>query len=353
MEQSFIHLYLSSGVICLLLAVGFLVSQQLQALPARLLGINYGLYAVQNLLAVLISAFSWEFAAVSRAIIALTLGPAIYFYYSSLVGELRGISKRWWLHLLPAILVFGSWLLQAPVLWMIDYLIIGSFAIYLAVIIRLLVGGEKRLAHLAQFGAPAYRWLLILASLMAINLLIELLVLVDLSRGISPRRSWVLWGGAAVFLGFHALTMVLMIVRAPLIEWMHALQDLRTTKAKPVSDVEAKAVFERWEAMVAERELYKREGGVTLEQAGKLLVLPARQISQAINRVYGGSFSQYLNDCRVSAAQALLRQEAEMPITRLLLEAGFSTKSNFNKEFMRVTGLTPSEYRKQSEKQQA
>jgi AraC-like DNA-binding protein len=81
---------------------------------------------------------------------------------------------------------------------------------------------------------------------------------------------------------------------------------------------------------VKERQLYKRDGGVTLEQAGRIMVIPARQISQAINRIYGSSFSQYLNDCRVKVAQDLLRQNQDMPITTLMLEAGFSTKSNFN-----------------------
>lgn len=36
-----------------------------------------------------------------------------------------------------------------------------------------------------------------------------------------------------------------------------------------------------------------------------------------------------------------------MTITEAMNEAGFSTKSNFNREFKRVTGLSPSEWRKQ------
>jgi AraC-like DNA-binding protein len=149
----------------------------------------------------------------------------------------------------------------------------------------------------------------------------------------------------------HALTLLLVIIRAPIIEWMHALQDLRASKAKVLGDDEAKAIFERWEQVVAERQLYKQEGGITLEHAGRILVIPARQISQAINRIYGGSFSQYLNDCRVKAAQFLLTEQEDMHITTLMLEAGFSTKSNFNKEFQRVTGVSPSEYRKRIKEQ--
>jgi AraC-like DNA-binding protein len=45
-----------------------------------------------------------------------------------------------------------------------------------------------------------------------------------------------------------------------------------------------------------------------------------------------------------------LSDNQEMSITAIMMEAGFSTKSNFNKEFLRVTGLNPSEYRKQQQR---
>lgn len=346
MQESLIHIYLSASIICLLLALGLLISPRLQLLPSRLLGINYGLYALQNFLAVLILGFGWELASLLRASIAMTLGPAIYFYYASMVGAMRSPAIRA-LHFLPAIFVMGIWLFKVPLLWTLDYLILASFTIYLAVIFRLLVGAKARLEPLAQYADAAYRWLLTLAALIAINLLVEVCAYIEIRNGASPRESWALWLGAIAFLIFHGMTLLLVIIRAPLMEWMHALQDLRTSKIKTLSDEEAQAIFDRWERTVAERQLYKQEGGITLDQAGRILVIPARQISQAINRIYGGSFSQYLNDCRVKAAQVLLLEQVDIPITTLMLDAGFSTKSNFNKEFQRVTGISPSEYRKQ------
>jgi AraC-like DNA-binding protein len=347
MQQILIHIYLSSAVICLLLAAGFLTSTKLQLVPARLLGINYLLVAIQNLLAFMVFGFGWEFAALLRATMAMALGPAVYFYYRSLVDNGHQVwDYRKLLHLFPIGLVFGLWLTHS-LLWLVDYLIIGSFGIYLVFIIKLLSGGQQGLQHLAQHAALAYRWLVILAVIMGINLLIELAAYWELLTGISPKESWSIFLGATLFLFFHAATLLLVITRAPIMEWMHALQELRPGKSKTISDEEAKDIFERWERIVQERELYKREGGLTLEQAGRILVTPARQISQAINRIYGGSFSQYLNDCRVKAAQDLLSNNPDMPITNLMLEAGFNTKSNFNKEFLRVTGLSPSEYRKQ------
>ena len=349
MEQSIIHIFLSSGIICLLLALGFLTSKKLQVLPARLLGINYLICATQNFLAVFALGFGWDFASLLRASIAMTVGPAGYFYYCSLVESERVISYRWFLHMLPAALLVVLWISHAHLLWMVEYLIISSFAIYLLLTFRLLIGGNQRLQHLAQYAGAAYRWLVVVAAIMTINLIIELSIALELRMGVPLRDSLALVIGAGAFLVFHATTLLLVITRAPLMEWMHALQDLRLSKAKPMSHAEARDIFERWERVVAERELYRREGGVSLEQAGRILVIPARQISQAINRIYGGSFSQYLNDCRVKAAQTLLRDNTEMSITTLMMEAGFSTKSNFNKEFLRATGLSPSDYRKQAE----
>ncbi|MBB5533605.1 AraC-like DNA-binding protein [Rhizobium giardinii] len=39
-------------------------------------------------------------------------------------------------------------------------------------------------------------------------------------------------------------------------------------------------------------------------------------------------------------------------MTEIMFEAGFSTKSNFNREFRRVTGVSPSHYRAEARKQQ-
>ena len=40
-----------------------------------------------------------------------------------------------------------------------------------------------------------------------------------------------------------------------------------------------------------------------------------------------------------------LLAETEEPITTVMFKAGFQTKSNFNREFRRVAGTSPSEWR--------
>jgi AraC-like DNA-binding protein len=50
--------------------------------------------------------------------------------------------------------------------------------------------------------------------------------------------------------------------------------------------------------------------------------------------------SQYTNDFRIAEACRLLR-ETDMSVTAAMFESGFQTKSNFNREFRRVTFPQP------------
>lgn len=348
MKQLLLQLYFSSALLCGLLAAGLLFSSGLRTLSARLLGINYALYSLQQFLAVTILGFAWAPAMILRPSIALAIGPALYFYYSSLIKTGNRFSRLELLHLMPSAILLVAFLVDSPLVRWTDVMIVVSFACYFLIMVRLLWSGTTGLKHLGPYAGAAYRWLLILAGLMLINLLVEVGVWMEMAANKPTSESRVILFGILVFLAFNILALGLALTRAPLVEWMHALQDFRLPRTKPLGDVEAEEIFARWHALVLERELHKREGGVTLEHAGRMMGVPSRQISIAVNRIYGGSFSQYLNDCRVKEAQRLLVEQPELPITALMLETGFTTKSNFNKEFQRVTGLSPGEYRKRT-----
>jgi AraC-like DNA-binding protein len=98
------------------------------------------------------------------------------------------------------------------------------------------------------------------------------------------------------------------------------------------------------ERLMRESELY-RDMELNLGKIARRLRQPSRSISNAINRVHGVSVSQYVNGLRVAAACRLL-DETEDSITSVIYASGFMTKSNFNREFNRVTGMTPSDWRR-------
>ena len=98
------------------------------------------------------------------------------------------------------------------------------------------------------------------------------------------------------------------------------------------------------ENILATRELFL-DPDLTLNALARKTGIPARQISRSINRTRGCNVSQWINGFRIQHAQRLLLQ-SDAPVTQIMLEAGFATKSNFNREFARVSGMSPGDFRR-------
>jgi AraC-like DNA-binding protein len=96
--------------------------------------------------------------------------------------------------------------------------------------------------------------------------------------------------------------------------------------------------------LMRERGLF-RDPDLTLDRLARRAGIPARQISAAINRVHGRNVSQVVNEYRIAEARRLLTQSSDA-VTEIMFACGFQTKSNFNREFRRVTGMSPSDYRR-------
>lgn len=109
----------------------------------------------------------------------------------------------------------------------------------------------------------------------------------------------------------------------------------------PVLDITEQdtQIVARLEALMAAERLYLNPD-LTLTRLSRRLVVPVKQLSTAINRVTGGNVSRYINNARVKAAQDALMQGQN--VTEAMLASGFNTKSNFNREFLRITGQNPS-----------
>ncbi|MEH0759853.1 helix-turn-helix transcriptional regulator [Vibrio sp. 16] len=72
---------------------------------------------------------------------------------------------------------------------------------------------------------------------------------------------------------------------------------------------------------------------------------PVTKRSSAVNQVHQRNISKLINEYRIQHAQKAL-VETKDSITQISLSSGFQTKSNFNREFSRVSGMSPSQYRK-------
>jgi AraC-like DNA-binding protein len=117
----------------------------------------------------------------------------------------------------------------------------------------------------------------------------------------------------------------------------------------PASDADDARVVADLDALMQAKALY-RNPELSLDLLARKLVIPSRRISTAVNRVRAMNVSQYVNEHRIADACRRL-SETDEPITQILFEVGFQTKSNFNREFLRLTGRSPSAWR--AERKQA
>jgi AraC-like DNA-binding protein len=97
----------------------------------------------------------------------------------------------------------------------------------------------------------------------------------------------------------------------------------------------------RLTALMAERQLW-RDPDLTLARIARRMGVPAKALSAAVNRVQGQNISRVINGWRIAHAARRLAEGAS--VTEAMLDAGFNTKSNFNREFLRVQGQSPSSW---------
>lgn len=81
-----------------------------------------------------------------------------------------------------------------------------------------------------------------------------------------------------------------------------------------------------------------------INRLARRLGVPDRRVSNAINRAHSMNVSQFVNTFRIKDACDLLCQ-TDQSVLQISMSVGFTSKSNFNREFVRITGKTPSKWR--------
>lgn len=102
-------------------------------------------------------------------------------------------------------------------------------------------------------------------------------------------------------------------------------------------------IMEALEAFL-KREPMHLDPNLTLSRLSRRLHLPEKRLSTAVNRATGANVSRYVNTWRIRHARRLI--EGGAAVTEAMLESGFNTKSNFNREFLRETGVPPSQWKR-------
>ncbi|MBQ8639941.1 MAG: AraC family transcriptional regulator [Lachnospiraceae bacterium] len=87
---------------------------------------------------------------------------------------------------------------------------------------------------------------------------------------------------------------------------------------------------------------------LTLGQLAALAHVSEGQFCRLFKTVTNMTPFHYLNRCRILHGCSMLR-ETDQTVSEIAMQCGYNTISYFNRKFIEITGMTPSEYRKRRE----
>lgn len=276
------------------------------------------------------------------AVMATLIPPLTYLAFRGLAGDGREPSLgRDWPHLLPSLAAILMFLFAREP---IDLLIILDFFAYGVALLWFGRNGPDGLAASRLDGVlRSYRALQLTAFALIGSALSDIAIGLDVMWGDGRHAAWLVSGGTALVLLLLGIAASATEPSLPADETPENETLDGGAENVPASQADAE-IASAVDALMQARQLY-RDLDLNLGKLARRLHLPARSVSNAINRIHGMSVSQYVNNYRIAEAQRLLSSTDE-PVTRIIFDAGFLTKSNFNREFLRVTGLSPTAWRR-------
>ncbi|MCP4216918.1 MAG: helix-turn-helix domain-containing protein [bacterium] len=111
----------------------------------------------------------------------------------------------------------------------------------------------------------------------------------------------------------------------------------------------SKNVEIKLKALMELKKIYRNED-LSLKELAEKLNVSVHFLSQLLNEKMGMGFFDLMNQYRVEEVKKRLGDpaESETSILAIAYDAGFSSKSSFNRYFKKFTGMTPSQFKKQT-----
>jgi len=291
--------------------------------------------------------------------VAYLYGPILYRYVRSLTApDGTSLGQRAFAHLVPSGVALAFSLANA--VWALDETSAGRFAFlisyhawvisglaYLAFAIRHIHRSRPaREQSQADEAALSLAWLRRLVALIAV-------IWIVMTIGRFPSM-----------VGAHGIALLLDILTAAslyLLAWFGLRERgaMPVERGAPVASVpyarsglaadQCATVAAELSRLMREESLYA-DGAFDLDALARRSGWPANYVSQALNQGLGENFFEFVNGFRIAAAERHLADpDDRRTILEIALACGFGSKSTFNAVFKRMTGRTPSEFRRATE----
>ncbi len=287
----------------------------------------FTIYALQGLIVGLHFGYGLDSLGRLQPVTAALMPPMAYLAFRSLTAEPSAGLLR---HLIGPVAVLAT-VLVAPVL--LDPLLLAVFVFYGLLLWRLTRSGSETMTE-----ASLQRMRPVLQAARLTAALVLFFAAGDALLAVYTRLAGVDAVPLAVML-MNLVTIAAVLVFALLPRFREKGLEEDPSLSTPADE----AIVAKVSALMEDEGLYRDEN-LSLARLARKAGIQPRTLSGAINRATGLNISQFVNNFRVAEACRLM-SESNRSATAIMLDAGFSTKSNFNREFRRVTGQSPREWR--------
>jgi AraC-like DNA-binding protein len=265
-----------------------------------------------------------------QAILATTIPPIAWAAFVNAAGGDIRINKMIW-HTTGPVLAILLLLLKQDAL---DVLIPLSFTAYGVAMLKHMWRGEDSLLHSRlESGAKALlAWRILAVSLIA-SAVCDVLIAYSMATGLT---SLVLW--------LPSVVSSLSLLSLGAVGLSHAVESRRELDTETLSEEDAsrdQAIIAALDQYLIQHKPYL-DPDLTLARLARKLVVPAKQLSAAINRSKSENVSRFINRHRIEQACGLMTEGKS--VTTAMFDSGFNTKSNFNREFLRIKQVAPSKW---------
>jgi AraC-like DNA-binding protein len=239
-------------------------------------------------------------ARVPQVALSALLPPLTWISFRNIARE---ASNSWSfkdiVHALPILLVLLAIAFRPEA---IDFILIATFTVYGVLCARLALQGPDALMHAALGGVDNSIRALWLATFGLLgSAVVDSVVVFDFMRSAGAHVPVVI--GAANFVWLVAIALACVFASSVLPEDID--QESKAPTAVAPTEEDENIVAHATETLRANN-LFK-DPNLTLTRLARRAGIPARHISQAINRLHGRNVSQFVNDMRVEEACRLLR----------------------------------------------
>lgn len=311
----------------------FVFTRDMRKRPHQLFATLIALFGVQSLLTSLRWGYGVEAVAPLMGLIAPVLPVLAYLAYAGLSGRQRG--RQLW----PLAVVVLNWIVFFALDDFADLPILLTYLSFGALLLWRYRRGEGALSLPPLSDARDIRTAMGLTGIALIaSGLTDAYIVYDYITADGRTAGRVLSVAQTVFILMAGILAV----------FGKAAEDPGKAASPPAPAAKAatetdEAILEQLDRLFEGEKLHRTED-LSLRRLSRRLGVSDRQVSSAINRIKKMSVSQYVNAFRIEEACRLLRETDDSVLT-ISLASGFATKSNFNREFSRVTGQAPTQWR--------